>query len=187
MATMQQDKGNRGSFLKELAWFAVMLAAVVAAVWLLKTFVYQVYNIPSGSMEETIMTNDMVFAEKISFYSRDPEPGDIITFKSVDSAEQKTLIKRVIAVGGQTVELVDGKVVVDGVELDEPYVQGSSYPLVSSVVTYPYTVPEGSVWVMGDNREHSSDSRAFGAIPLENVLENAVFIYWPLSHFGTLE
>ena len=167
--------------------FILMVACVFAFVFLMKTFVYQAYTIPTGSMEETIMPGDMVFAEKITYRFSDINPGDIVTFEQVGSSgDERVLIKRVIAVGGQTIELVDGKVLVDGVELDEPYVKGVTSPLSPSSVTYPYTVPEGYVWVMGDNRQNSSDSRAFGPIPVSSVLERAVFCYWPFSHLGSL-
>ena len=96
------------------------------------------------------------------------------------------LIKRVIATGGQTVDLRDGVVYVDGVPLDEPYTQGKPSNDLNSGITYPYTVPEGHVWVMGDNRTNSADSRAFGAIPLESVTGHAVLRYWPLDRIGTL-
>ncbi len=186
MTDTEQPKAAPRSFWKDVLWFVGTLAVVLGVAFLLKTFVFQTYNIPSGSMEDTIMTGDMVFAEKVTYYFRDVEAGDIITFESVDESEEKVLIKRVIAVGGQTVDIEDGHVIVDGEVLDEPYTQGTTEKLESSVVTYPYTVPEGYVWVMGDNREHSSDSRVFGAVPLENVLDRAVFVYWPLSDFGSL-
>ena len=96
----------------------------------------------------------------------------------------------VIAVGGQTVDLRDGRVYVDGVLQDEPYTRGEpSYPLTpyyGLTIDYPYTVPEGGLWVMGDNRTNSADSRAFGAIPLESVTGHAVLRYWPLDRIGTL-
>jgi signal peptidase I len=101
------------------------------------------------------------------------------------------LIKRIIATGGQTVDLIDGKVYVDGVALNEPYTDGlPSYPLSNApgiTITYPYTVPEGEVWVMGDNRTNSQDSRYFGSVPVDSITGKAVFRYWPLTSIGTLE
>ena len=97
----------------------------------------------------------------------------------------RTLIKRVIATEGQTVDLRDGKVYVDGVALDEPYTDGlPSYPLntVGTVdISYPYTIPKGDVWVMGDNRTNSSDSRYFGPIDKDTVFGKAFAIYWPIE------
>ena len=100
------------------------------------------------------------------------------------------LVKRVVALGGQTVDMKDGVVYVDGQALDEPYVTGESWPLAAQAdgitVTFPYTVPEGSVWVMGDNRENSADSRYLGAVSQENIIGVVVLRYWPLNRFGTL-
>ena len=96
-----------------------------------------------------------------------------------------------IAVGGQTVDLRDGKVYVDGVELDEPYAAGLTYELPQQApgisVRFPYTVPEGYVWVMGDNRGNSADSRYFGAVPERNIIAIAFVRYWPLDRIGFLE
>jgi len=167
-----------------------MIAFVLGLSWALRTYVFTAYEIPSGSMEETIMTGDMVFSEKISYYLRDPEPGDIVTFQDPE-IPGRVLIKRCIAVGGQTVDLVDGRVVVDGVALDEPYTRGlPSEPLKTALgveVSYPYTVPAGHLWVMGDNRTNSNDSRYFGAIDEDTLTGRAALVYWPFSNFGLLD
>lgn len=180
---------SKGGFLHSLAQLVLILVAVVAASFLLRTFVFQSYEIPSGSMEDTIMTGDFVFAEKVSYYFGDPEQGDIVTFDDLEVAS-RTLIKRVIAVGGQTVDLREGSVYVDDVKLSEPYTKGKpSYPLSSSngsQISYPYRVPAGHIWVMGDNRTSSKDSRAFGSVPVSSVQGHAVFKYWPISSIGAL-
>ena len=167
------------------------MVAVVALITIgLRMFVFVPYEIPSGSMEDTIMPGDMVFSEKISYYMRSPERGDIVTFADPQVAG-RTLIKRVIATEGQTVDLVDGKVVVSGVTLDESYTSGrESFPLERTApgvdVTFPYTVPAGHVWVMGDNRTASQDSRYFGAIPISSITGRAAVVYWPPSDIGAL-
>ncbi len=170
--------------------FIVTIAVVVLIAMGLRTFVFQAYEIPSGSMEDTIMTGDMVFSEKLTYRASDPQPGDIVTFAD-PQIPSRTLIKRVIATEGQTVQLIDGKVVVDGEVLDEPYTDGKeSWPLNSSFgtpIVYPYTVPKGELWVMGDNRTNSQDSRYFGSIPVSSVTGKAIFTYWPLDNFGVLE
>lgn len=167
--------------------FIIMLAAALGVAWLLQTFVVQPYIVPSGSMEPTIETNDRIVTEKIDLAVKQ---GDIITFDDPTGAHS-TLVKRVIATGGQTVDLVDGTVHVDGVALDEPYTYGKeSVPLSSTLdnmtIDFPYTVPDGYVWVMGDNRTNSADSRYFGAIPVSSITGKAIFIYWPLDAIGTL-
>ena len=168
----------------------IMVALVIAITILLRLFVFIPYEIPSGSMEETIRTGDMVFSEKISYYMRSPEYGDIVTFKDPEVAG-RVLIKRVIATEGQVVDLVDGKVYVDGVALDEPYTgYRPSYPLYRTAngveVSFPYTVPEDEIWVMGDNRTSSQDSRYFGSVKLSSVTGRAALIYWPFSDIGFL-
>ena len=184
------DEASSRSTLR--SWLSVIImVAIVALITIgLRTFVFVPYEIPSGSMEETIMTGDMVFSEKVSYYFRQPTRGDIVTFNDPEVAG-RTLIKRVIATGGQTVDLQDGKVVVDGTALDEPYTLGKgSYPLAHTAsdvsLTYPLTVPQGSLWVMGDNRTASQDSRYFGPISAGSVTGRAAMIYWPLSEVKLL-
>ena len=175
---------------ERVLWFLGTLALAVAVGVVLRLFVIGVYCVPSGSMLETIQIGDLVLGEKVSLALRDPEPGEIVTFDS-PLVEGETLVKRVIAVGGQTVDLVDGSVVVDGVTLDEPYVgdeptQSLSDLSGSAGITYPYVVPDDCIWVMGDNRTNSKDSRYFGPVSVDDVTSIAVLIYWPLSDFGLI-
>lgn len=186
-----QHAQQKSSVGRTLLGIFLMVFAVAALTVLLRMFVFVPYEIPSGSMEETIMPGDMVFSEKISYYMREAQPGDIVTFDDPEVVG-RTLIKRVIAVGGQTVEVKDGHVYVDGEELDELYTNGKpSYPLARTAhnveVKFPYTVPEGYVWVMGDNRTSSQDSRYFGAVPTSSITGRAALVYWPLENFGLLE
>lgn len=181
---------TRGSgAVGSIVQFIIMFIVVVAAVWALRTFVIAPYEIPSGSMETTIMTNDRVFSEKISYYGRDVQQGDIVTFDDPE-VQGRTLIKRVIATGGQTVDLQGGTVYVDGQPLSEEYTHGlPSEPLSPAPgveISYPYKVPDGYIWVMGDNRTNSADSRYFGAVPASSVSGRACFIYWPLDRIGAL-
>lgn len=191
MDSGQHADRPRSGFLRTLLSLVGLVAAVIILSQALRAFVFQAYEIPSGSMETTIKTGDMVFSEKVSYYFRDVEQGDIVTFQDPLSPG-RILIKRVIATGGQTVDIndEDGLVYVDGVPLDEPYTNGlPSYRLANSVanVTYPYTVPEGELWVMGDNRTNSQDSRYFGSIDRDSVTGRGALIYWPLNDFGLLE
>lgn len=183
----KSSSGGLRFFLSVLLMIAVVAIITVC----LRVFVFVPYEIPSGSMEDTIMPGDMVFSEKISYYTRAPERGDIVTFADPEVAG-RTLIKRVIATEGQTVDLVDGKVVVSGVALEEPYTKGKeSLPLSRTAadadISYPYTVPAGHVWVMGDNRTASQDSRYFGSVPVSSITGRAAVIYWPISSMGVLE
>ena len=190
MATGKHARKEPSRSTGVLLSIVLIVAIVVAVTFLLRMFVFVPYEIPSGSMEDTIIPGDMVFSEKISYYMREPEQGDIVTF--IDPEDPKrTLIKRVIALEGQVVDLQNGIVYVDGVPLDEPYTDGKeSWPLVKTApgvdITYPYTVPEDHIWVMGDNRTSSQDSRYFGAVPIDSVTGRAAVVYWPIDHFGAL-
>ena len=172
-----------------ILWFlGPVIVAVVVALFV-KTYVVTPYVVPTGSMLETIQEGDMLLGECVTLHFEDPEQGDIVTFRSPLDGE--TLIKRVVAVGGQTIDLVDGEVYVDGERLDEPYTGGKpTYSLSEYVgsagIEYPYVVPEGTVWVMGDNRTDSRDSRYFGPVDVDDVTSRALFIYWPPSDIGGL-
>ena len=179
---------SREPWWRGVGEFAIAFVIMVCALLLVRRFVIEPFEIPSGSMEHTIEIGDRVFAEQISVaVDKMPEAGEIVTFiNPADPSE--TLIKRVIATEGQTVDLRDGYVYVDGERLDEPYVyednltyamkcNGTTQP---TDITYPYTVPEGCFWAMGDHRERSADSRVFGAVSAENVTGHAVMRYWPI-------
>lgn len=182
--------------------FLSMLLVVVLACLFLRFFVVGVYMVPSKSMEDTIQASDRVFSEKITLPLGGVEPGDIVTFTKPQcvrnqdgSYSEETYVKRVIAVGGQVVDIRDGQVYVDGQLLDEPYLKDDSYTVALATPSYwtnknpiyPYAVPEGQVWVMGDNRVHSADSRAFGPISVASISGKAFFTYWPVSRIGILD
>jgi signal peptidase I len=174
---------------REILEFIAILAVALIITMLLRIYVVDQYEIPTGSMEPTIEINDRLFAEKVSYRFGDIHAGDIVTFHDPIEAD-RVLIKRVIAVGGQTIDLENGRVLVDGVMLDEPYTHGRESvplePMVGLQITYPYTIPEGFVWVMGDNRSNSLDSRYFGPISRDLVLGKALIRIWPLDRFGGL-
>ena len=189
-AAQPAGKGSPAANLRStIIEFVVIIASALVLAWLITTFVGRPYQVPSGSMLETIQLKDRVISEKISYYRHGPQQGDIVTF--TDPLDPKTtLIKRCIAVGGQTVDLVDGVVYVDGEPLDESAYTGGkpSHPEDGPAqIQYPYTVPEGHIWCMGDNRTNSLDSRYFGAVPVDSITGHAFFTYWPISSIGPLE
>lgn len=171
---------------KLVDWGITLGVPIVLALFV-HAFVLEAFIVPTGSMLNTIQLDDRVWAEKVSYRFASPKPGEVILFNS-PTEEGVTLLKRVIATEGQEVDLVDGKVVVDGTPLDEPYVEGKpSYPLDHHApniepISYPYVVPKGHVWLMGDNRTNSLDSRYYGAIPTSSVIGRAFCTYWPLDH-----
>lgn len=172
-----------------LEWI-VIFAFVFVFFLFIRCFVVEPYRVPTGSMESTIEVGDQVLAEKVSInLGMGVKRGDIVVFHNPDgTSDHDILVKRVIATAGQTVDLRNGVVYVDDEPLDEPYVTGESYPLPAQaagvVVSFPYTVPAGHVWVMGDNRENSADSRYFGAVNEDDLIAVVFFRYWPFDRLG---
>jgi signal peptidase I len=181
---------NRPGMLRTVLEFVIALAIALALTWLIKAFLIEPFEVPSGSMEATIMTNDKILADKVSYHFSDIQRGEIIVFADKGS-EDRILVKRVIATGGQTVDIQNGLVYVDGSPLYEPYTRESkTLPLIQHLnnmaIDYPYRIPKDQLWVMGDNRENSADSRYFGTIPTSSVYGKAVMVFWPIEHIGPL-
>lgn len=181
---IQADTEEKASVGKELfQWVLVILGAVILA-FLIDTFVIVNAQIPSGSMENTIMTGDRVFGNRLAYKFSDPKRFDIIIFKYPDD-ESQLFIKRIIGLPGETVEIHDGNIYINGsdspledVDIKEP-MEGSFGP---------YTVPEGCYFVMGDNRNNSRDSRYWENtfVSEDEILGKAVFRYWPLNKMKLL-
>ena len=139
-----------------------------------------------------IEVGDCILAQKITLETgSDLKSGDIVVFKNPRPRNGvDILVKRVIATSGQTVDLKDGKVYVDGRRLDESYAMGESKPLdahlSSAPDSYPYTIPDGCIWVMGDNRENSADSRYFGPVEEDSVIGIVFARYFPFDRIGSV-
>jgi signal peptidase I len=177
------------SFVHWLIETALLVLLAFALAQGIKTFVAQPFIVPTGSMLPTIELSDYLLAEKVTYrFSHPPRPGDIVVFNNpTRDPSAPILIKRLIAVGGQKVDLKDGAVYVNGKKLDEPYTHGQpSYPL-NPAIKYPFVVPQGTYWMMGDNRTNSGDSREFGPVAARDIIGHAVWTYWPLSRFGELK
>lgn len=166
-------------------WVVIVALALLAAFVIQLVFVKAFY-IPSQSMEPTLRINDRVLVNKLSYKLHDINRGDVVVFarppNTGGALEIKDLIKRVVALGGETVESRDGAVYIDDRKLNEPYLTaGTQTTGLQRIV-----VPEGHVFVMGDNRGDSKDSRVFGPIPEGGVVGRAFVRIWPLSHLGLL-
>lgn len=155
----------------------IVIALLIALV--IRHFVVEVFVVDGKSMEPTLFTGERLLVNKFVYRLRNPRPGDIIVFRYPKNPE-RDFIKRVVAVEGDTVEIAEGVVYVNGNELDEPYVE---YRDTSGIE--PQVVPEGAVWVLGDNRNNSEDSRYFGEVPLENIKGRAFFRFWPPGRWHT--
>lgn len=203
LAPDEDSAPRRRAFWKELPILVVVALAVAVVI---KTFLVQAFYIPSASMRDTLLEGDRVMVNKLAFRFGEPERGDVIVFDSPliphdgdgesfigavvrnigealgVSTPDTALIKRVIAVGGETIEIRDSQVYVDGVPLDEPYLRPGSHMEAFG----PVTVPPGEVFVMGDNRNQSEDSRRFGTIPVDDIIGRAFVRVWPPSRWGGL-
>jgi len=167
----------RKSELRE--WAETIIIAVLVAL-VIKTFVVQLYVVDGPSMEPTLYTSDRLLVNKFLYRLRDPRPGEIVVLQD-PTRPARELIKRVVATEGESIEVRKNVVYINGKELDEPFVN----ELVTKREDIPSTtVPAGHVYVMGDNRSWSQDSRAIGPIPLSKVDGKAFFMFWPLSKFG---
>jgi signal peptidase I len=158
-------------------WAKTVIPALLLALFA-RTYVAQAYNIPSGSMENTLLIGDHVLVEKISRLMGPPRRGEIVVFKS--HIEDKILIKRVIGLPGETIALRAGVVNINGVPLAEPYLHPGDFAAPSGAPRDfgPAKVPEGNVFVMGDHRDNSLDSRMFGPVALALIQGRALAIHW---------
>ncbi|MFJ5778134.1 signal peptidase I [Streptomyces sp. NPDC093094] len=212
-----QGKKQR-SFWKELP---ILIGIALVLALLIKTFLVQAFSIPSDSMQNTLQQGDRVLVDKLTpWFGSEPERGEVVVFHDPDnwlageptpdpnalqkvlswiglmpSAEEKDLIKRVIGVGGDTVECTGtGPVKVNGKALDEPYVYPGNTPCSDDDQggRFKVEIPEGFIWVMGDHRQNSRDSRYNqsdshqGMVPVDKVVGRAVVKAWPINRWGTL-
>jgi signal peptidase I len=143
----------------------------------------EAYRIPTESMVPTLEVGDRVLANKFIYRFTDPERRDIVVFDSVDEDDDQTLIKRVVGVAGDEIQVQGGVLYVNGEAQDEPYLNDAD---LSRGFYGPTVVPEGHIFVMGDNRGNSADSRVFGPLPLENLKGEAFMRFWPVSNISTI-
>ncbi len=191
----------------------LLLMAFLLAV-LIKTFLFQAFFIPSGSMEPTLMPGDRVLVNKIPYYFGEPQRGDIVVFSNpnpqavpdrgviggffhwlfeglgVQKPDYDDFIKRVVGLPGDTVEFKGGNVYVNGTQLDEPYIfKDNGVPQTTDPSpggSAEWLVPDGDLLVFGDHRRDSADSREFGPIEISKVIGRAWLRYWPFDTFGIL-
>lgn len=182
-----EPRGRRSRGRNAVEWVAVVVGAVVVAL-LVKTFLVQAYKIPSESMEPTLAPGDRVLVNKLSYDLHDINRGDVVVFHRPEGWQQDPdapddLIKRVIGLPGDTLVAKDGEVYVNGERLEEPYVPDG---VPTTNLDEPVEVPEGEIFVMGDNRENSFDSRFNGTVDEDLVVGRAFLVMWPLDRIGTL-
>lgn len=184
----EQKKPLTGKeIIKEIISWIITVAAAVALALFLNNVVLINARIPSGSMENTIMEGDRLIGNRLSYTKSGPKRGDIVIFKWPDD-ETQNYVKRVIGLPGETIVIADAKVYIDGSEtpLAEEYLKEDW-----TIATGPYTfeVPEGCYFVMGDNRNNSSDARYWKNpyVAEEKILGKAAFRYFPFNAMGKLK
>ena len=209
---------RKGSLLRE---FPILIIVALAVSIVIKTFLVQFFYIPSGSMENTLQINDRVAVNKVPFIGKSIKRGDVVVFRDPDNwlpepyvgdqnkfiakikdgfvavgvlpnPAKQYLVKRVIGVAGDKVECCskDKKLMINGVEIDEPYIFAGN---TASDTNFNVTVPAGKVWVMGDHRGASADSRFHqddintGMVPNSKITGKVVGIIWPIKHLGIVD
>ena len=209
---------RKGSLLRE---FPILIIVALAVSIVIKTFLVQFFYIPSGSMENTLQINDRVAVNKVPFIGKSIKRGDVVVFRDPDNwlpepyvgdqnkfiakikdafvavgvlpnPTKQYLVKRVIGVAGDKVECCskDKKLMINGVEIDEPYVFAGN---TASDTNFNVTVPAGKIWVMGDHRGASADSRFHqddinnGMVPNSKITGKVVGIIWPIKNLGIVD
>jgi signal peptidase I len=204
----REEPTKHRSFWRE---FPVLVVAAFALALLIKTFVLQAFYIPSGSMMPTLEVGERILVEKVTYLFAEPQRGDVVVFErslnpdapppptaddsvfddvvnafkslfGFPTGGEQDFVKRVMAIGGDTIEGHDGVVYVNDVPVEEPY-------LPQGIVTTdfpPQRVPSGQIFVMGDNRGNSDDSRSFGPVDVDEVVGEAFLSIWPPKDFGAL-
>ena len=211
----EEKKDKKKSIGKEIWEWVYTLAIAIIVAMLIKGFLFDIVRVDGLSMFPTLMNNDRLIVTKLGYKPHQgdiiildseyknredyyhklavSEDKDELSFidklfasrNMPDNLKKKYYVKRIIAMPGQTIDLENGNVYVDGVQLDEPYYDGTTSS-IDPTVEYPVTVEEGCVFVMGDNRNHSKDSRSseLGQVPYEAILGKSQLRLWPLTEIG---
>jgi len=195
-ASGDEGKARRNSLLD----YAVIAVVAIGLALVIQAYLVKPYRIPSPSMVDTLEIGDRVLVNRVVYHLKDLEHGDVVVFRWPKNRDV-VFIKRVVGLPGDRLQAKDGKLYVDGVAQEEPYVHKTngvtdptnpSGTIVGTTMSQPwglsdeYTVPDGHYFMMGDNRTNSDDSRVWGPVPENDLIGEAFFVYWPLDRLGTL-
>ena len=172
----EPSRGGLKRFIIELLETLIIAAILFAGINAVSSRI----RVKSISMQPTLYEKDFVLVNKLSYEFGEPERGDVIVFEYPLNPDVEPYIKRVIGLPGDRVEVKSGTVIVNGEPLREPYTKAPPN------YTGAWSVPDGSLFVLGDNRNYSSDSHQWGMVPIENVMGKALFVYYPLEHWQML-
>jgi signal peptidase I len=189
--TRRRKKRTNGSKLA-IEWVVLVISALTIAL-LIKTFLFQAFVIPSESMEQTLhgcpgCSNDRILVNKLSYRLHDVNRGDIVVFEAPEGRQTdgiKDYVKRVIALPGEKIEVRENQIYVDDRPLEEPYINDACASQVADGLQ-AQLIPPDHVFVMGDNRCRSSDSRIFGPIPIDSIIGRAFVRIWPITRLKFL-
>jgi signal peptidase I len=172
---------RRRGLLRVLLEIVIIVGAAFAIAMLVQAFLLKPFTVHQESMEPTLLEGDRILLSRLTYHFRGPKVGDVVVFDSPLN-ESEDLVKRVVGVAGDRVAVADGDLYVNGVPMMEPYLFDQDF-----TGTMPeQIVPEGHVFVMGDNRDVSGDSRSFGAISTERIIGEALCTYWPIGRWSRL-
>lgn len=170
-----------------LDWIVVIAVALFVA-FVVRTFVVAHFVVEGESMYSTLDTGDRVFVNKLSYRLHDPNRGDVVVLHQITGAAERDLIKRVIGLPGETVEMRNCTVLIDGRVLNEPYLDPEVVTPTNCGGDFAFAgaIPDDHVFVMGDNRGGSQDSRAIGPIAEDDLVGRAFVVFWPRDHWQWL-
>jgi len=160
--------------MKKLLWIII----IVVAVSLVKIYFGETYRMPSGSMKPTLLIGEHFFSDSGYYENNVPERNEVAVFIFPEDRTKK-FVKRIIALPGDEIQIKDNAVYVNGSILDEPFAQFTQGVVPAIAKNFgPYTIPSNSAFVLGDNRNHSYDSRYWGPVPIKDLVGKATRIYW---------
>lgn len=183
----EETENEKIDWKKEVISFATTLLIAMAFVFVLKNYIIINANVPTGSMENTIMPGDNILGFRLAYLQEEPERGDVIFFPFPDDETQK-FVKRIIGLPGETVTIMDGKIYIDGATepLAEPYLKEE---WTKGTGPFVFEIPEDSYLCLGDNRNRSADAREWNNpyVAREKIIAKAIFTYFPIERWGIVE